>query len=240
MHARLDRGRVKLLTRTGLDWTLKYPAISGSFATLRAETAYLDGELCGVRSDGTTSFAIIQNASDGRNTDALVFYLFDILYLDGQSLMALPLLERKTRLQRLLSNGPDCLHYSDHHVGQGPAFFEQAAKLGVEGIVSKRVDAAYASGNRGLWVKVKCLNREEFVVVGWSDPEGSRHRIGALLLGYYTLDGDLIYAGRAGTGMPVAELERLYGRLENFPDQSSGDRVRLQPTHRPGRGHDLE
>jgi bifunctional non-homologous end joining protein LigD len=84
MHARLDQGRVKLLTRTGLDWTLKYPAISGSFAMLRAETAYLDGELCGVRPDGTTSFALIQNASNGCDTASLVFYLFDRLYRDGK------------------------------------------------------------------------------------------------------------------------------------------------------------
>jgi len=213
MHARLDRGRVKLFTRTGLDWTLKYPTISGSFATLRAETAYLDGELCGVRPDGTTSFAIIQNASDGRNTDSLVFYLFDLLYLDGKSLIALPLLERKRPLARLLGSAPDRLHYSDHHIGQGAAFFEQAAKLGVEGIVSKRIDAEYAPGNRGLWVKVKCLNREEFVVIGWTDPEGSRPRLGALLLGYYD-DGKLIYAGRVGSGLDGAELERLWWLLQ--------------------------
>jgi bifunctional non-homologous end joining protein LigD len=210
MHARLDHGRVKLLTRTGLDWTLKYPAISGAFATLHADTAYLDGELCGVRPDGTTSFAIIQNASDGGNSASLVFYLFDLLYLDGKSLLALPLIERKRQLQTLLSNASERLYYGDHHVGQGPEFFEEAGKLGVEGIVSKRLDGPYEPGRR-TWLKIKCLNREEFVVVGWSDPEGSRHRIGALLLGYYTPDGKLIYAGRAGTGMPERELERHGG-----------------------------
>src|SRR5580704_13640609 len=92
MHARLDHGRVRLLTRTGLDWTLKYPAVSGAFATLHADTAYLDGELCGVRPDGTTSFAIIQNASDGGNAASLVFYLFDLLYVDGRSMLARPLI----------------------------------------------------------------------------------------------------------------------------------------------------
>jgi bifunctional non-homologous end joining protein LigD len=99
-------------------------------------------------------------------------------------------------------------------VGSWPAFLEQARKLAVEGIVSKRVDAPYAPGNRGLWVKTKCLNREEFIVVGYSDPKGSRHRFGSLLLGYYTPDGRLTYAGRAGTGMPVKELERLWQRLQ--------------------------
>jgi DNA ligase D-like protein (predicted ligase) len=173
MHARLERGRAKLLTRTGLDWTTKYPAIAGSFAALRAETAYLDGELCGLRPDGTTSFSLIQNASDGGNAAFLVFYLFDLLYLDGKSLLARPLVERKRHLQRLLSHAPGNLQYSDHHIGEGPAFFEQAGKLGVEGIVSKRIGSAYEP-NRRTWLKVKCLNREEFIVVGWSDPEGSR------------------------------------------------------------------
>jgi len=105
------------------------------------------------------------------------------------------------------------LRYNDHQIGEGPAFHRLACEHGLEGIVSKRIDGRYEPDRRS-WLKVKCLNREEFVVVGWSDPEGSRHRIGALLLGYYTPAGDLIYAGRAGTGMPVAELERLYGRLQ--------------------------
>jgi ATP-dependent DNA ligase len=101
MHARLDHGGVKLLTRTGLDWTLKYPAVSGAFAPLHADPAYLDGELCGVRPDGTTSFAIVQNASESGNAALLVFYLFDLLYLDGKSLLTRPLIERKRQLQTL-------------------------------------------------------------------------------------------------------------------------------------------
>jgi ATP-dependent DNA ligase len=91
-------------------------------------------------------------------------------------------------------------------------FHRLACQHGLEGIVSKRVNARYEPDRR-TWLKTKCLNREEFVVVGWSDPEGSRHRIGALLLGYYTPEGKIIYAERAGTGMPVAELERLWQRL---------------------------
>ena len=106
------------------------------------------------------------------------------------------------------------LHYSDYHRGQGPAFHQQACKLELEGIVSKRADASYAPGNRGLWLKVKCLYREEFVVVGWTDPEGRRPRLGALLLAYYDPDGRLVYAGRAGTGINTAELERLWRRLQ--------------------------
>jgi len=114
----------------------------------------------------------------------------------------------------LLSSVTPPLHYSDYHRGQGPAFHEQACKLSLEGIVSKRADAPYAPGNRGLWLKVKCLHREEFVVVGWTDPEGRRPYLGALLLAYYDPDARLIYAGRAGTGINTAELERLWHRLQ--------------------------
>jgi bifunctional non-homologous end joining protein LigD len=127
--------------------------------------------------------------------------------------MNLPLVERKARLESLLNGAPDCLCYNDHQIGQGPAFHRMACEHGVEGTVAKRINGRYESDRR-TWLKTKCLNREEFVVVGWSDPEGSRHRIGALLLGYYTPEGKLIYAGRAGTGMPVAELERLWQRLQ--------------------------
>ena len=97
MHARLDRGAIRLLTRTGLDWTHKYPAIGVAVASLPARQAYLDGELCGVRPDGTTSFSLIQNASDTDNADALVFFLFDLLHLDGETITARPLNERKRR-----------------------------------------------------------------------------------------------------------------------------------------------
>jgi DNA ligase D-like protein (predicted ligase) len=214
MHARLDQGAVRLLTRTGLDWTHKYPAIAAAFASFPARQAYLDGELCGVRSDGTTSFSLIQNASDTGNAEALVFFLFDLLHLDGETITARPLGERKERLREVLSHANALLPFSDHQIGRGRAFYDHACALKVEGIVSKRLDAPYAPGNRGLWLKVKCLNREEFVVIGWTDPEGSRPWLGALLLAYHDPDGRLVYAGRVGTGIDHAELERLWRRLQ--------------------------
>ena len=129
-----------------------------------------------------------------------MFFLFDLLYLDGEDLTERPLIGRKERLAGLLSSAESPLQYSDHQIGLGPAFYEHACAAKVEGIVSKRADAAYAPGNRGLWLKVKCLNREEFVVIGWTDPEGRRPYLGALLLGYYDPGGRLVYAGRVGTG----------------------------------------
>src|SRR5271169_1367820 len=214
MHARLDRGEVRLLTRNGLDWTGKYPQIAAAVASLGAHQAYLDGELCGVRPDGITSFSMIQLASDAGNAAGLVFFLFDLLHLDGEDLGARPLTDRKVLLAGLLERASSSLHYSDHQTGLGPAFYEKACALAVEGIVSKRADAPYVPGNRGLWLKLKCLNREEFVVVGWTDPEGARPWLGALLLAYYDPDGRLVYAGRAGAGIDHAELERLWRRLQ--------------------------
>jgi bifunctional non-homologous end joining protein LigD len=212
MHARLDAGRAQILTRRGNDWTDKYPAIAKAVAELPAQNAYLDGELCGVLPDGRTAFNLIQNATD-TGEGSLVFFLFDLLHLDGENLMDLPLVERKARLASLLHGAPDSLRYNDHQIGHGPEFHRLACQRGLEGIVSKRAKGRYEPDRR-TWFKTKCLNREEFVVIGWSDPEGSRHRIGSLLLGYYTPEGKLIYAGRVGTGMPVAELERLWWRLQ--------------------------
>ena len=211
MHARLDAGAVRILTRRGNDWTDKYPAIAEAIASLPARAAYLDGELCGVLPDGRTAFNLIQNAGSGGA--ALVFFLFDLLFLDGEDLRGAPLLRRKERLAALLAGAPETLRYGDHQLGQGPPFFRAACAHGLEGIVSKKADGIYEPGRRS-WLKTKCLNREEFVVVGWSDPEGSRHRIGALLLGYYAPDGRLLYAGRVGTGMATGELERVWRRLQ--------------------------
>jgi ATP-dependent DNA ligase len=133
MHARLDRGAVRLLTRTGLDWTHKYPAIADAVASIGARQAYLDGELCGVRPDGITSFSMIQAASDSGNAAALVFFLFDLLHLNGEDLCSRRLIERKERLAALLSNAGSPLHYCDHQVGHGREFHEKACALSLEG-----------------------------------------------------------------------------------------------------------
>jgi ATP-dependent DNA ligase len=150
LHARLDRGAVKLLTRTGLDWTHKYPAIAEAVSTLGARQAYLDGELCGVGPDGITSFSMIQLASDAGNAAGLVFFLFDLLHLDGEDLMPRPLVDRKQRLAVLLSNVMSPLQYCDHQIGRGREFHKQACAMSLEGIVSKLADASYTPGNRGL------------------------------------------------------------------------------------------
>jgi len=214
LHARLAGREVKLLTRTGLDWTDRYPATAEALAGLRARGTYVDGELCAVRPDGTTSFAELQAATDSRSTGHLVYFAFDLLFLNGRDMTASPLLDRKGRLQSLLKGAPQSIQYSGHHIGDGNRILDAACRAKAEGIISKRVDAPYVSGNRGLWRKSKCLNREEFAIVGYTDPEGSRPHFGALLLGYYDDDGRLVYAGRAGTGFSDTELRRVYDLLQ--------------------------
>src|ERR1700734_1993451 len=213
MAARIERGHAQLLTRTGLDWSDKYPSVVAALAKVAAKAAYLDGELCGVGDDGLPSFSQTQAASDGQRGVRLVYYAFDLLHLDGRDIASLPLIERKARLEPLISGTPG-LQFNGHETGDGETVRQHACKLGFEGVVSKTIDAPYAPGNRGLWRKSKCLNRQEFVVVGWTDPEGSRPHLGALLLGYYTDDGRLIYAGRVGTGMPEKVLADLRRRLD--------------------------
>ena len=218
MAARIDNGGVQLLTRTGLDWTAKYPAAVAALANVDLKTAYVDGELCGIDEAGLPSFAQTQAATEGERGARLVYYAFDLLHLDGRDVSALPLLERKALLEPLVANKAG-LQFNGHETGDGELILKHAGKLGFEGVVSKTIDAPYAPGNRGLWRKAKALNRQEFVIVGWSDPEGTRPYLGALLLGYYTDDGKLVYAGRVGTGMPVKVLADLRRRLEPLARQ---------------------
>src|ERR1044072_5500864 len=139
-------------------------------------------------------FSRLQAPMDEGRTDQLIFFAFDLLFLNGASTAQLPLIERKARLQRQFRKRA------------------QACRLGLEGHLE--TGRSTLPGDRGISVKSKCLNREEFVVVGWTEPEGSRSHIGALLLGYYTEDGQLHYAGRAGTGITDKELKRLAGVLK--------------------------
>src|SRR5271155_1932039 len=213
MAARIDNGRVQLLTRTGLDWTNKYPSAIAALAHMRVKSAYIDGELCGVDEAGLPNFAQTQAATDGERGVHLVYYAFDLLHVDDRDVSTLQLIERKALLQPLVKDKLG-LQFNGHEAGDGELILKHAGQLGFEGVVSKTIDAPYAPGNRGLWRKSKCLNRQELVVVGSADPEGSRPHLGALLLGYYADDGRLIYAGRVGTGMPAKVLEDLRRRLE--------------------------
>ena len=189
-------------------------AIAKAVTALDARQAYLDGNSAASAPNGIPSFSRLQAASDAGSSAGLVLYLFDLLHLDGDDVAARPLIDRKKRLAALLAKVSPPLLTSDHHLGDGPAFYDKACELPVEGIVSKRADAPYMPGNRGFWRKIKCLHREEFIIVGWTEPEGRRPWLGAVLLAYYDPDGRLTYAGRAGTGFDDAELAQVWQRLQ--------------------------
>jgi ATP-dependent DNA ligase len=157
MAARIDNGRVQLLTRTGLDWTDKYPSAIAALANLNVKTAYLDGELCGVDEAGLPSFAQTQAATDGERGARLVYHAFDLLHLGDWDISDLQLVERKALLEPLLANKPG-LQFNGHDTGDGELILQHAGKLGFEGVVSKTIDAPYAPGNRGLWRKAKALS----------------------------------------------------------------------------------
>jgi DNA ligase D-like protein (predicted ligase) len=238
LHARIADKQAKLLTRTGLDWTAKYEAVAAALAKLPARSAYIDGELCAIRPDGTTSFSDLQAATDHKESAGLLYFAFDLLFIDGENLTTLPLVERKATLKALLRRAPKKIYFVDHVIGNGQAFYDATCKHEAEGIVSKRVDALYKPGDRGIWRKVKCINEDEFVVVGFTNPEGRRPYLGALLLGYYTPAGELIYAGRAGTGMNEAELKCIYGKLK--PLETKAMTVSEPPPRTNGFGSPLK
>jgi DNA ligase D-like protein (predicted ligase) len=214
MAARIGSKDIRLLTRTGLDWTDRYGATAAALRKLKARSTYLDGELCAVSADGSTSFAAMQAATDTKASGDLIYFAFDLLYLDGEDWARRSLLERKERLAALLAGAPTGLRYIEHITGGGAAVLREACKLGAEGIVSKQVDRPYAPGDRGIWTKAKCLNRQEFLIVGWTPSRGGPQGLGALLLGYHDADGKLVYAGRVGTGMTDGELTDLVKRLK--------------------------
>src|SRR5262249_25175170 len=208
-------GKVRLLTRNGLDWTAKFAALARALAELPVETALIDGELVALTPDGTTSFADLQDRIARGLTDELVFYAFDLLYRDGYDLAGATLEDRKAALAKIVPRGSSgMVRYSDHQKGRGPEFYDHACGYEVEGIISKRGDKTYRPGRSTDWLKIKCHNTDEFVIVGFTDPSGQRIGFGALLLGYYTPDRKLRYAGRVGTGFDDKRLAGLRKRLD--------------------------
>lgn len=213
--ARLSGGKVRLMSRNGLDWTPKFPETAAALARLKIDNAVIDGEIVALAENGQSSFAGLQQALSEGATGALIYYCFDLPYLDDRDLTGVKLVDRKAALRDLLAGAAeDRIRYTDHQDARGPEFFQQACSLALEGIVSKQRDAPYVAGRSRLWLKVKCANREEFVIIGFSDPGGTRKGFGALLLGYHDGDGTLRYAGRVGTGFGDALLGELRKKLD--------------------------
>ncbi len=219
--ARVSDGEATFLTRRGQDWTEKFSSLARELEKLRVGEAVFDGEVVVLLPNGKTAFQALQDAIAKGRQEEMVYYLFDLLYLDGYDLRAVALEERKRMLEALLpfsAAGP--VRASEHVVGNGEIFFAEACRLGLEGILSKRRDSRYRSGRGHDWVKTKCQLEQEFVIGGFTDPSGSRVGLGALLLGVYER-GKLIYAGKVGTGFSHAQLETLRKRLAKLEQTTS-------------------
>jgi len=212
--ARIEKGSVRLLTRSGNDWTDAFRPIAEALAGLPVRAALLDGEVVVHDAQGRSRFQLLQNAL-GHADAELHFYAFDLMHLDGFDLRAAPLQARKELLEKLHGRLPPegNIHFSGHVVGGGAKFLARACERGEEGIVSKLANAPYTSGRTRTWLKVKCHKRQEFVVVGFTEPRGSRVGFGALLLAVHDQAGALRYAGKVGTGFSDATLHELRQRL---------------------------
>jgi len=219
LAVRTARG-TKLYSRSGRDVTVAFPEIAEALEEQASTDFVIDGEV--VAFEGSrTSFAKLQprihlsSAEKARRSGVPVFfYVFDVLRADGADVRGEPLLERKKRLRALLTfDGP--VRYTNHRRRGGEDYFAEACRKGWEGLIAKRADAPYATGRTDRWLKFKCEAGQELVVVGWTDPEGSRVALGALLLGYYDGD-DLVYAGKVGTGFSQSVLRDLHGRLSKL------------------------
>ncbi|WP_411034283.1 DNA ligase D [Shinella sp. BYT-45] len=221
LQARIEAGRVKLLTRSGLDWTKKFGRdVIGALGALPVGTALIDGELVVESGFGASDFSALQaDLSDGRD-DRFVFYVFDLLHLDGYDLTRLPLEERKSLLERLVPGTDGILRYSHHFDENGALVLRHACRLSLEGVVSKLRDAPYRAGRSKGWIKSKCSARQEFVIGGFMPSSVSRRAIGSLVLGVFR-NGKLDPVGRVGTGFSVPVATDLFQRLNRMRTDES-------------------
>jgi bifunctional non-homologous end joining protein LigD len=217
MQARIDRARVQLLTRKGLDWTDRFSSIADAVKELRLASALLDGEIVVEDSDGLPSFTILQQDLKSSRRDRFRYFLFDLLYYEGFDLTRASLRDRKDLLHQIVTRLPASspMRFSEHLAEDGPTMFEHACRLGLEGIVSKRIDRAYRAGRGDHWLKTKSVLRQEFVVLGYVPSTAAKGTLGALLLGYYEVD-ILFYAGRVGTGYSADQARSLRADLDKI------------------------
>jgi bifunctional non-homologous end joining protein LigD len=221
LQARIEAGRVKLLTRSGLDWTKKFgKEIFDALRDLPVGTALLDGELVVEQHSGASDFSALQaDLSEGRS-DRFVFYVFDLLYFDGYDLRDASLIARKRLLEKIVGRQSGRIRYSVHFEEDGALVLRHVCRLSLEGVVSKRADARYRSGRAKVWTKAKCAARQEFVIAGYAPSTVSRKAVGSLVLGVY--EGDrLRHVGRVGTGFTDSMSRQLFEKLDPMRIASS-------------------
>ena len=220
--ARLNSGKVTLLTRNAKDWTRRFPRLREALERLPVKNAVIDGEVVVPQPDGSTSFRKLQEyLGRTKATQGQVAYqVFDLLFLNDHSLLKTPLLERKNILSKLLGAVDDSLiRYSDHIQGQGSEFFREVCEMGLEGMVSKQTRAGYSHGRQSSWIKTKCTHQDEFVVGGFTPGSGTRQGFGSLLLGTFDR-GQLVYSGRVGSGFSSRQLTTLFQALKDIETET--------------------
>lgn len=223
MLCRIDGGQAEFISRNQQNWTSRLRFLADGAGRLPVDQAILDGEVVALRSDGVSDFQELQNAFRDGRAGRLHYYVFDLLFLNGENLMGLPLEERRRRLSELLSSKstPRNMHFSEDIAGHGADVLESACQTGLEGIICKRRDRPYQPGRGYDWLKVKCVQKEEFVIGAYTEPSGSRSAFGALLVGYHNSQGKLVYAGKVGTGFDERTLESLSKRLQPLEQAES-------------------
>lgn len=233
--AEIEDGSVRLMTRRSNDWTSSLPSLVNWLKKVRVKSAILDGELVANDERGMASFQRLQNALKEDTEAELIYHVFDLPYFNGYDLRAVRLADRKAVLAGVLANlgqkTDGHIRYSEHLDGEGPDVLKQACKIGLEGIVCKHKDSPYESRRSRAWLKVKCHGRQEFVIAGFTKPEGSRIGFGSLLLGYYK-NGELHYAGKVGAGFGQASLGDMSRRLKKLAIQTSPFVTRLTGAER--------
>lgn len=210
--AYVDRGDIHLVSRNGLSFDQRFASIRRALAQFPADRAILDGEICALDSSGHTRFELLQRALQTPSAVQLRYFVFDLLWVSNDDLRTTFLSQRKERLDaHFEKRANELIRPAEYIRGEGEAFQLAARELGLEGMVSKRIDKPHHQGRSRDWLKVKFESRQELVIVGFTRPKGSRQRFGALLLGVADKDGDeLRYAGKVGTGFDTETLERLY------------------------------
>lgn len=209
----------RLLSRNEKDLGAKFPEVLEAVSKLEVKDAILDGEIVALDPAGRSSFQLLQQYEMGREQPPLYFYVFDLLRLDGRDLCPWPVLERKALLEKILPKNDGVIRYSAALGSDAAPLLEQARQLNLEGLIGKRVDSAYEIGARsGAWLKLKLLAEQEFVIGGYTDPEGSRKFFGSLIIGVHEKK-KLVYCGKVGTGFSHALLRDLHARFSKIASE---------------------
>jgi len=223
----IEDGRVRLVSRNQNDLTKQFHELGSLPQFVKAERAILDGEIVALDDEGRPSFSLMQQRTgfqpgkrrlQRREGVPVIYYAFDLLYLDGLDLRRIALEQRKRLLQERIvasvAGGSEVIHFSDHYAEKGLDLFEAARQRGLEGIVAKKRSSAYQERRSSDWLKIKITQRQECVIGGYTDPEGSREYFGAIVLGLYDQHGHLIHVGQAGTGFDQKTLKEIFARLQ--------------------------